>query len=74
MRPQREKGAPCEACGRPVEVGQVVLGYDDVGEVHVDCEHPWSLDLSKFERDDNTPEPSVLLGEPMLRYPIPERA
>jgi hypothetical protein len=61
-RGDRETGEPCEACGKPVEVGQVVLCYDDAGEMHADCERPFALD---YTREDDQPEPVVLLGSPM---------
>jgi hypothetical protein len=62
--PDREQGPPCENCGKPVEVGQVVLPWDDAGEMHADCERPYSLD---YQRGADEPEPVVLLGTPM-RY------
>jgi hypothetical protein len=63
----REQGPPCENCGKPVEVGQLVLPWDDVGEMHVNCEQPFSLD---YQRADDEPEPVVLLGDPMLHVPL----
>ncbi len=61
IRPTVE-GAPCENCGKPVQVGQVVIPYDDAGEMHVDCEHPYRL------TDEQGAQ--VLLGEPMIRLPL----
>ena len=66
-RADREQGPPCANCGKPVEVGQVVLPWDDAGEMHADCEHPFSL---KYERGDQEPEPVILLGEPMRHVPL----
>lgn len=64
----REQGGECELCGRPVEVGQVVLPYDDIGEAHADCANPYSLAV---ERGDDSPEPVLLLGNPMRHFPLP---
>lgn len=63
----REQGALCENCGKPVEVGQVVLAWDDVGEMHADCEKPFSL---KVEQQADEPEPCVLLGSPMRLFRV----
>lgn len=57
----REQGSPCEACGKPVEIGQVVLMWDDA-ETHADCDNPWRIDV---QCDEDEPEPCVLLGSPM---------
>ncbi|MDH4746643.1 hypothetical protein OMP43_21690 [Sphingomonas sp. CBMAI 2297] len=62
-----EMGANCENCGKPVMVGQLVLLWDDAGEMHADCENPWSL---KYNRGVQEPEPCVLLGAPMLLVPL----
>lgn len=67
--PAREKGCPCEACGHPVEVGHVVQVYDDVGEIHADCDNPYSLTP---DLDEDSPKPCILLGNPMLLYPVSE--
>ncbi len=67
-RAKREIGSLCEACGRPVEVGQVVCLYDDVGEIHADCNNPYSLSP---DVDDEMPTPCILLGAPMRLYPLP---
>lgn len=56
----------CEACGDEVRPGHFVLAYDDVGEVHVDCAHPYRL--------SSDPETFVMLGEPMMRIRIREEA
>jgi hypothetical protein len=50
-----------------VEVGHVVLVYDDVGEIHADCDAPFSLTP---DLDDESGSPWVLLGSPMRLYPI----
>lgn len=57
-----EKGTNCEGCGRPVQVGQCVMLYDDVGEVHADCADPW-----RVVRTDEADQPTFLLvGRPMI--------
>jgi hypothetical protein len=63
----REQGPPCPNCGKPVEVGQVVLPRDDAGEMHVDCAHPFAL---RYEPSPDEPAPVVLLGEPMRYVPL----
>ena len=44
----------CEACGKPLINGQQVVTYDDVGEVHADCDYPTfaSDDPPSHEFDD----------------------
>jgi hypothetical protein len=49
----------CEACLRPVLRGQFVHCYEDVGEVHVDCDHPFAVS------DD--PKAVVMVGQPLRR-------
>ncbi|MES3054939.1 hypothetical protein O6V14_04785 [Sphingomonas faeni] len=65
---ERELGCPCENCGKPVEAGQLILYYDDVGEMHADCENPFSLDYEPPK--DDAPEPVILLGSPMVHVPL----
>lgn len=65
--PERELGGPCENCGQPVEPGQIVLPYDDVGEMHANCKAPFSLD---YEHCEGNPDPVVLLGSPMRHVPL----
>ena len=62
-----ETGPPCVGCGKPVAVGQVVLCYDDAGEVHADCERPYRL-VHRRKADD--PDAMVLLGSPMVHVPL----
>lgn len=62
-----ETGPPCVGCGKPVAVGQVVLCYDDAGEVHADCERPYRL-VHRRKADD--PVAMVLLGSPMVHVPL----
>jgi hypothetical protein len=64
----RELGSPCENCGKPVEAGQLILYYDDVGEMHADCENPFSLEYDPPK--DASPEPMILLGSPMVHVPL----
>lgn len=49
----------CEACMKPVLRGQFVHCYEDVGEVHVDCDQP-----NAFSDD---PQAVVLVGDPLRR-------
>lgn len=65
---ERELGAPCENCQKPVEVGQLVVCYDDVGEMHADCDNPFSLEYAPPK--DPAPEPVILLGSPMRHVPL----
>lgn len=59
---EREQGPECINCGKPVEVGQVILPYDDE-TLHADCEHPYRLQV---ERGEGDPPAVVLIGDPML--------
>lgn len=56
-----QETSPCEVCGKPVLIGQFVHLYDDVGEVHVDCDHPYAI--------ADHPLAQVLLGEPARLFP-----
>lgn len=49
----------CEACNKPILRGQFVHCYEDVGEVHVNCDQP-----DAFSDD---PMACVLVGDPMRR-------
>lgn len=49
----------CEGCGKSINRGQFVHVYDDVGEVHVDCDQP-----NAFSDD---PMAMVMVGDPMRR-------
>lgn len=57
----------CEACTKPILRGQFVHCYTDVGEVHVDCDHPFAT------TDD--PDAVIMAGDPLVRVrlapPIP---
>lgn len=63
----REQGPPCENCGKPVEAGQVVIPWDDAGEMHANCDRPFDLHV---EPCADTPSPVVLLGSPMRQIPL----
>lgn len=63
----REQGPPCENCGKPVEAGQVVIPWDDAGEMHANCDRPFDLHV---ESCADTPSPVVLLGSPMRQIPL----
>lgn len=63
----RELGPPCPNCLKPVMVGQVVLPWDDVGEMHADCERPYRTD---HIQQPGCPAPCVLIGDPMLQVPL----
>jgi hypothetical protein len=60
--PVVEVDAPpiCEACGKPVLRGQFCIAYEDVGEVHANCDDPTATS------DD--PMAIVLLGSPLRRF------
>jgi hypothetical protein len=59
----------CEGCGHFIERGQFVHCYDDVGEVHHNCEHPFSsTDVSAI--DPNAGPVYVLLGQPLQRFRV----
>lgn len=62
-----EQGPPCPNCNIPVSVGQLVLCWDDAGEMHVDCSKPYALD---YEPGEGDPPPVVLLGSPMRHVPL----
>lgn len=47
----------CEGCAKPVLPGQFVHLYDEVGEVHVDCDAPFKV--------PNDPKAVLMLGDPM---------
>ena len=53
----------CEACAKPIMPGQVVHPYNDVGEVHVDCDQPY-----KVPADDD--KAMFMLGDPMRHVPV----
>lgn len=59
--------ARCEGCGHFVERGQFVHAYDDVGEVHVDCENPFAT-ADVEEVDPDAGPVFVLLGQPLRRF------
>lgn len=61
----------CEACGHHVVVGHVVTVYADVGEVHMDCENPYSLPTEAAAGTEDDPKAYVLLGFPVKNYPAP---
>ena len=68
-----QEGEPskCEACGHFIERGQFVHCYNDVGEVHVNCEQPWATPSSSTLDDDDEPMPEyVLLGQPLTRFRV----
>lgn len=63
----------CEGCDKPVLRGQFVHVYRDVGEVHVDCDHPFAVPLLPTLDDDDQPMPEfILLGQPLMRFPAPK--
>lgn len=49
----------CEGCSSPLQEGDVVYGYEDVGDAHVDCDQPQMADPlpvhARRYRDDYTP-------------------
>jgi hypothetical protein len=60
----------CEACGKFTLPGHVVVLYDDVGAVHVDCDHPYKL-LARAQVDVKPKRYAtayVLAGDPMMLY------
>ena len=76
MAPQpHDLGTTCEGCGLPVCVGHAVHLYDDVGEVHFDCDNPYRLPTSEEKRDAEAEAGPVyvLLGEPTGLYDAPEQ-
>lgn len=52
----------CEACGRPIIPGHVVQLFDDVGEVHIDCDRPFAF--SSYDKA------MILAGDPMRLFPL----
>lgn len=69
MTTKREQGPRCPNCLKPVEVGQVVLPWDDhdPGEMHADCERPYRTD---HVQQPECPAPCVLIGDPMRQVPL----
>lgn len=63
----RERGCECPNCLQPVEIGQVVLPWDDAGEMHADCSNPYRLDV---EQPADSPHLVILLGSPMRQVPL----
>jgi hypothetical protein len=64
----------CEGCGHTVERGQFVNAYDDVGEVHVNCEQPWATPDDVSEVDPEAGPIYVLLGQPLKRFRVVDPA
>lgn len=62
-----DSAGSCENCDKLLLAGQVVEPWDDV-VVHHDCENPFKLDV---ERQEEGPEPVILLGDPVIYYPLP---
>lgn len=67
-------GCPCEACGKAVRRGHFVILYDDVGEVHVDCDAPHGLPAERPQRDEDEGGGPIqvfqLVGRPMRLEPV----
>lgn len=63
----RERGTVCLNCKRQVEIGQVVMAWDDAGEMHADCANPYRIDVKQPE---DSPPLAVLLGNPMGYVPL----
>ena len=60
----------CEGCGHFVERGQFVHCYDDVGEVHVNCEQPWATPADVRAVDPEAGPIYVLLGQPLSHFRV----
>ena len=61
----------CEGCSKPVLRGQFCHAYDDVGEVHVNCDEP-NATTDPSVIDDYAGPVYVLLGSPLTRYRVSE--
>lgn len=59
----------CEGCDHFIERGQFVHCYDDVGEVHVDCEKPFASTDPEAVDEEAGPV-FVLLGQPLRRFKV----
>jgi hypothetical protein len=53
-----------------IERGQFVHCYDDVGEVHVDCDKPFASVEDPEAVDPDAGPIFVLLGQPLSRFRI----
>lgn len=63
----------CELCDKPLQLGQFVNLYDDVGTTHANCEAPFARPAEETPApgDDGTTMPTyVLLGEPALLFDV----
>lgn len=67
---RQEEELPCEACDRDVLPGHLVRRYEDVGEVHVDCDDPLGekVDPADLPEDPAAHRPAAYrVGEDLVR-------
>lgn len=69
-------GFECELCGKPVRSGDLVVGYDDVGDVHVNCQSkPGAYiykagDEIRIDKDSLDVEAMKAAGTPIPENPV----